>query len=208
VGLAALAIFAFSALVSASAFAEAGMEWLENGNAITTNKASDSTGALKLKDTTNNVEVECSGLGAGTVGANGADEITTILTAGGSASIPCTVLNKGTLGCEEPTHAEALNLPWVTQLILVGAEVRDELKAHAGGGSPGWKTECTIFGVFKVAQECTSASGNTAIENVAGGVNATFDAKTANAACTNGDTATVRGTTLNLLTSGATLTQS
>jgi hypothetical protein len=73
--------------------------------------------------------------------------------------------------------AKIVGLSWVTEIKSVGTEVRDLIEKHTGGGEPGWNFECTSGGLI-VRDEFTGMT-DTALESVAGGVDAIFDAKSA-----------------------------
>ncbi len=105
-------------------------------------------------------------------------ELTDTKATGGSATIKCAMTDTGwieeSLGgiskinttkcerasglCESGKEAKvtAIDLPWNTELREEsGGEVRDILQA--GGKGPGYKVECTVEKVFKVADECFGA---------------------------------------------------
>lgn len=172
------------------------LEWLKKGESITTPAAVISEGTLTLTDTTNGTTVECSIQGIGTVGPGGVDEVTEVLSLSGTLPIACTLVKSGSVHCEEPSHTEWLNLPWKTEIVPAEGGWRDQIAKHVGGENPGWKTECLIAKIFKIAQECTAPAATMAVENLESVVDATFDAKTEEFTCTNGDKATVTGTIL------------
>ena len=85
IGLALFAAFAFSAFAASSAFAEVHL-WLISGADVLTLTLVQIEGELLLSDTKTafgEVDVLCSGILDGTVGPEGEDEITEVLTLGG-----------------------------------------------------------------------------------------------------------------------------
>jgi hypothetical protein len=160
--------------------------WKEVG---ATSVAVDSSGKLKLAS--GGVEIECEGTDSGTVGEKGLDLTSTI------TATKCKTL-KGT--CEEP-KANPVHLPWHTQLVESGTQLRDLLSSD-GAGNPGWDVECKIGGFFKVTVECTAADGTTLVLNNIPNdtVETTFEEKTEEAECHGGTSkkGTVRGTVTNL----------
>lgn len=185
IGLALAAVFAMSAFMAAGASAA---EWLINGAAIATAKKIKSKGELLLSDDVEKVSLLCKGTDEGTVGPGTLDEVTLI------EATEC-VFEGGEHGaCEEgkAVTAKALGLPWTTKI----EGTRDDITSAT---SVGWNVECTVFGVFKVSDECTIGLSSTALENVTGGVNAIFDASTPAANCTRGGAGAglVNGTDLN-----------
>jgi len=171
IGFAFFAAFAFCALSASSAFAAAGMEWLLDGAALTEPTALGLItveGELLLSDMkaplVGVTDIDCSGFGEGTISppnaaGNGTDLIEEVIgLAGEGAVIKCTPLE----GCETTSTAtaQATNLPWETELVLVGEKVRDLVK-----GKPGYDAECLVFGV-KVLDECTGETSY-GLENMA-----------------------------------------
>jgi hypothetical protein len=181
IGLALVAVFAFSAVAAASA--SAAPEWLVAGAKPTSPVAvtSKTEGKLKLTDEGVGVTVECEGTDKGTVGPKSADTVSTV-----TPKNPCTV-TAGTALCGTTANASALHLSWETSLIEpVAGEIRDEVKNSTN--NPGWKVEC--LGGLKTTDECTGDS-STLIHNntpAAGVVTAEFEAKSAHANCTVGGT--------------------
>lgn len=175
-GLALVAVFAFSAVAAASAFAE--NEWLLNGAAVTSKipvlseaielKLADMKGGLFLEE----ISVLCSGLDLGTVGPKGEDEVTEILNlAGTEKTIKCPASS----GCgEAEATVEALNLPWKTKIILKGTEFRDEVGPGTGGG-PGYKVTCAL-GITDSCTSPTAELSSTKLTNETGGVDSLFEA--------------------------------
>jgi hypothetical protein len=182
--------FAISGVACGSAFAEeyGGPTWAINEAAVKENviiKDKNVTN-LRLEDTKEG-SIECKVSGEGKVGAEGKGEITSQLAS------ECVSLKT----CETGTAtAKAVHLPWKTQ--LTGEEeipIRDNLESGEGG-SPGWEIECKVFGV-KIKDECTGLT-SAGIENVTGGVDLSFDSKSARAHCSLGgsETGVLAGTEL------------
>jgi hypothetical protein len=161
--------------------------WKEVG---ATPVAVDTTATLQLQS--NGVEVECTGTDTGTVNQNGLDLTSTVTVSS------CTLLNGNGL-CTSPVTAAAVDLPWHTQLVEVGTELRDLLSSD-GAGNPGWKVKCNNG----LTNTCTAADGTTAVKNNVPNdtVETTFDASTEEAKCTLGK-GTVRGTVTNLALNSA-----
>jgi hypothetical protein len=160
-----------------------GWEWKQ----LFVKEAVESEGTLKLTDKAGGifgeaVTVECKGFDEGTVGPGTEDEITNITSAKGGTNktITCTAI-AGI--CPSPVTAEAVNLPWPTQLVQIGSEIRDAIHPHSGGGAPGWKVSCN-----GTLDECTTTAGGTKIKNAANGqeVEAEFEKKSALADCKRG----------------------
>jgi hypothetical protein len=145
-GLALCAVFAFGAVVAASAFA-ASPEWLLEGKPIVTADLVETTGALTLDVLVVGilaVALDCSGIFVGTVGPGAADLITEVLNSAKepTSSTPLTGL---ALSCEVLTSALKecgnvgelaevwlVKLPWVTELLLNGTTITDMSPAAAG----------------------------------------------------------------------------
>ena len=128
VGLCLVAVFAVSAVGAASAFASP--EWLQNGLKLTSALSVTSKGKLKLTDTKGglkkgSVTIECTGTDKGTVGPGAADELTEV------KATEC----KHVAGEECPSpSAEAVHLPWKTELYEEGSAIRDKVAETAGLG--------------------------------------------------------------------------
>ena len=195
VGLALVAVLALSAVLVASASAATLLaEWLINGAAVTTAKPSTTTGELTLEDTSNKGGVVASGILVGTVGENGEDSITEVLTlAGVTATLAAPILGKKAAGsvCEESATDIEISpegLPWHSLLAL-----SSETTFSDSVFSAGYNVSCLVLGI-KISDECTSptiaagGSGST-VGNVAGGVEITGEA-TPLANCSIGGTGT------------------
>jgi hypothetical protein len=86
-GLAFLAVCGLSALLAAPTFAVltfATAKWLADGNQLAAATNAEFSGSIKLENTENGSAVECAGLFLGTVGPNGEDSTTTVLSVGGT----------------------------------------------------------------------------------------------------------------------------
>jgi hypothetical protein len=207
IGLAIMAALAMSAVAAGSA--SAAHQWLIGHAAITSPVTIHSHGLLLLEDTKATggaVKVHCAGHDVGTVGPGALDLVTkvTLELLGTKKQIACNIDTAGQ--CKQPVTAEAVNLPWHTELTLITLggipTVRDMLMS-SGAGNPGWAVTCnTILG--NVTDTCTLALGHTGVQNVSTGVNAIFDANSPNANCSQGGAGTgvVRGT-VSLLSPGA-----
>jgi hypothetical protein len=175
-GLAFLALFAFSAILAASASAEVTLlaEWLVNGATIAT-LASKTTGEILLEDSKVlgvKVDILCSAILDGTILANGESEITEVLSLTG-VLITKTPLTGETLSCENKENCGGtgalasvypLNLPWVDLLYLrENGQIWDDVTSKAAekaAAGPGYEVECTILGT-KITDECTTPAGLT-----------------------------------------------
>jgi hypothetical protein len=194
IGLTLVAVFAITAVVASSASA---LQWLINGRSIAAPVAvkSSSVGSLLLADlaaTGGSTAILCTGTDEGTVGPGNKDSITKITATGCSFESG----KNGVCEASKPVTAGALHLPWTTELLTVGGKTRDMLTGT--GGNVGWKVECTVAKIFKVSDECTSATAEPLMTNVTGGVDATFEASET-ASCTKGNSTSgmVIGTDLN-----------
>jgi hypothetical protein len=203
IGLTLVAVFAISAVVSASASA---LQWLLNGRAITSavNISSKAVGTLLLADlaaTGGEVALLCEGNDKGTAGPGAAGTVSEITATG------CTFQEKknGSCTASDKVTAVAVHLPWKTTLTTVGANTRIALAGTSG--NPGWSVECTVGGIIKVQDTCTSSAAAPLASNVAGGVDATFESsETASCSLGNGSSGMVIGTDLNANPTGKTLT--
>jgi hypothetical protein len=182
--LALVAVFAFSAIGVASASAETTKvhNWLANGVVVKENLASETLGELLLEDTETLIgkaAVICHGILDGTVGVNGADSITKLLTAEGTSEIGTPLAGPGLVcrsetGCaasttESPIEVWAVGLPWKTLLFLTEAgETLDLVEGTTAGAKFGFELLCLILGVNTV-DECTSTDGTIKVVNNASG---------------------------------------
>jgi len=157
-GLALLAIFAFSVVATATASAELFLlaEWLFNGSTITSELLVESVGELLLEDNKvpilGKAVVLCSGYLDGFVGPGSADLITEVLNLT-KESISTTALSPTGLAlecmnqenCPEPL-VWAVNLPWTTELELHEDPGPEEDYVVLILGKPGWEVECMGIG--------------------------------------------------------------
>jgi len=203
IGLALVAVFAISAVASASASA---LQWLSNGKPITSpiSISSTSVGKLLLADlsaTGGAVAIECTGTDKGTVGPGAMGAVSSIT----ATSCSFQSGKNGSCTAGDKVTAVAVNLPWLTGLTTVGSNTHIPLSGT--GGNPGWSVECTVGGIIKVQDTCTSAAAAPLAINVSEGVDATFEApETASCTLGNATSGIVRGTDLNESPSGTTLT--
>jgi hypothetical protein len=177
IGLVFFALFAFSAILAASASAVVTLlaEWLVGGAAITATLASKATGEILLEDTKVlgvKVDILCSAILDGSILTDGESEITEVLSLTG-VLVTKTPLSGEPLSCENKESCGAagalalvypLNLPWVDLLYSrengqIWDDVTSEAAEKAAAG-PGYEVECTILGT-KITDECTTASGLT-----------------------------------------------
>ena len=177
-GLALVAVLAFSALASSSAFAVS--KYLLNGAQITTTIPTVTEGELLLEDTaaTGKPDILCMGSFDGTIGPpeGTKDQITEVLNlekvlvAGELANsdlIANCETDNGT--CTNPVDVEAVNLPWNTEVMLTPGGKFSDLLVSSGNGEPGWRVDCnSIIGL--ISDTCTG-EGNASAEltNIAGG---------------------------------------
>jgi len=203
IGLALVAVFAISALASASSSA---LQWLSNGKPITaaTSISSKAVGSLLLADlsaTGGEVAIECTGTDKGTVGPGAMGSVSAI------TATECSFQKglNGSCTSSDSVTAKAVNLPWLTGLTTEGTHTRIPLSGT--GGNPGWAVECTVAGIIKVQDTCTSASAAPLAINAAGGVDAVFELpESANCSLGNATSGMVIGTDLNESPAGSTLT--
>jgi hypothetical protein len=175
ISLALVAIFAFSAVLAASASAETTLlvVWTAKGTEITTEQATTTTGTILLADTKvpllGEVAVTCEGKLDGFVGANGTDLITEVLNSENIAILP--LEGKGLL-CETEKNCETdakspielwpLNLPWVTLAYLMeNGKILDLILNST------YHLKCLVLGV-NAEDECSAAETGLVIENGTG----------------------------------------
>jgi hypothetical protein len=158
-GLALLAVFAFSAILAVSASAAETLlaEWLINGASVTTLTSVTTEGKLLLEDEkvpiAGKVSVVCEGILDGSVGANGEDEITEVLNLEGkkveseATALSCPLQE----ACEEAGKVWPAGLPWHTLLILVEEEIEAKLvvsfKDLIQQSTAGYNVLCKVFGI-------------------------------------------------------------
>ncbi|MGA9285377.1 MAG: hypothetical protein WBV85_08035 [Solirubrobacteraceae bacterium] len=185
-----IAVLAFCVVGVASAVAAITIdtllaEWLVGGVAVATSLNARAEGEVLIEDTKTPLgaaTILCSGITDGTIGANGAAEVTSILTLSGVAagttplvgeSITCTSQKF----CGEEALLWPVHLPWRGVLELVeelegGVLVGSPFFAGVGsgtGGNAGYYLQCKTLGVT-IDDECTAAQGAGEATNVATGV--------------------------------------
>jgi hypothetical protein len=180
VGLTLIVTAALSATLASTASAITFLlaEWLINGAALTSTLAVEQTGELNIINTNGGglgvrVELLCSGILDGTIGINGADEITELLNLAKEAinltpltelALSCT----NTKNCTEPLFW-AEGLPWKTELQLM-EDTESFFVDLLTSGQYYW--ECLILGV-SVNELCEYATA-IKITNIAEGLDAEF----------------------------------
>lgn len=196
-GLALVSALMLSALAAGSASAAELHQWLlvhdlSGGGQVHLLLAAPirvhTEGLLLLEDSTPGTKVHCHGFGAGTVGPHGLDltESITLELLGTKKTISCTFDKVGLCKSGTEPVAEAVHLPWHTQLLLRGTQVRDLILAH-GGGTPGYAVTCTNILGGKTTDECLEAPSkpaSTLMKNEIGsGVLGTFNTESPAANC-------------------------
>jgi len=170
-GIALVAVFAFGAVLAASASAVTFLlaEWLVGGQAVTTELTTEATGELLLEDTKvpllGKAVVLCSGIFDGWVGPNSLDWVSEVLTLAKVAT-STTALTGTAVECTNQENCEepllwAVNLGWETEveLMIDGTETFfvELLTGHAGGaGGPGYEIECMKSIIGAITDECTA----------------------------------------------------
>jgi hypothetical protein len=170
-----------------------GHGWLINGNSITSATKTHSKVLVLLSDskaTGGEVKVHCKGFDAGTVGPGAADLVESITAEllGTKKLISCSFDKVGACKAGTTPTFEAVHLPWKTELVLNGTEVRDLFLAD-GSGAPGWAVTCTNVIGGTTTDTCEEEAGkpySAGLSNVSEGVLATFDSKTPSAKCSIG----------------------
>ncbi|HST32432.1 MAG TPA: hypothetical protein VLJ80_02815 [Solirubrobacteraceae bacterium] len=153
-------------------------DWLE---ANSKPRTASSEGTLKLADTKTGLAVQCTTVKTGTVGSSenaSLGEVKEVKATGCKTT-------KGT--CAEPS-VEAVNLPWKTELALVGEEIRDKLKSAVK--APGWKILCA-----KVVNDTCEGATSVKLTNKEkeGIVEVEYEAKSEQPSCSSGGKGEVFG---------------
>jgi hypothetical protein len=182
---------AVSAMASTTASA---LQWLLNGTPLTSAVSVTSKSTLELSDLAASggaVAVVCEGTDKGTVGPGDRDEVTEITES------ECEFHEGEDGACEasKEVKAGALNLPWLSLVLDVELLTVDKITAEGGKG-PGWSVTCTVAGIIKVADECTSSSIQAEVENETPGVNLLFTGETASCSVGSKTSGMVLGTDL------------
>jgi hypothetical protein len=136
-------------------------EWKEVTGTNSVKLLNVAGGKLKLEDMKAETEIECTGEGQGTVGSGNKDVISSLTASS------CSFVKAGKCESSKPVTANAVDLPWSTELILVSGATWDSIKAD-GAGEPGWNVECTVLGIFKISDEC-KGEAKTKMTNLANG---------------------------------------
>jgi hypothetical protein len=159
-----------------------GWEWKQ----LQVKEAVESKGTLTLADTKGGifgeeVKIECSGFGEGTVGPGTEGEITNITAekGGTNKTIKCKTL----AGICPSPELESRNLPWETELVQTEKEIRAYAHAHPKGGLPGLIVNCS-----GTQDECVEGHASAKISNAKNGqeVEAERDARSGLQNCTRG----------------------
>jgi hypothetical protein len=128
--------------------------------------------------------ITCSSKYDGSVGADGVDEITELLTLTAEELVSATPLTGASLACtkgagdefcENGSKVWAVHLPWLTLLELWesgGASGFVDLSLPTTNGNPGWYVECK--GIVTLSEECTASELVAEQKNVTGGVESNF----------------------------------
>ncbi len=195
VGVALLVILAFSAMGVASSATAAVVfllaQWLRNGVGITETLLALIEGEQLFENKNAPVikkpaSITCSWKYDGTVGPDGADEITELLILVAEELVSATPLTGKFLTCTKGTGDEvcetgskvwAVNLSVLTLLVLWEeggvSGFADLLTPHTGGGNPGWYIECKTA-LVTLSEECTTPELVAEQVNVAGGVESVY----------------------------------
>lgn len=88
----------------------------------------------------------------GLVGPGSQGKITGATDSHGFTKMECSLAQSGIETCAPPETVEAVDLPWTTELVSVGSEVRNVIKAGSGG-APGWKITC-YQGETQLTEKC------------------------------------------------------
>jgi len=171
ISMALVALFAFSAVLVSTAAAETTLlsEWFIGGTAVTSLTLVEATGEILLSDTSNGSDVLCSGIFVGSVGANGEDEITEVLSLSNVlVTLTAPLLCTSDATCEASTtdvEVAPEELPWHTLLYLdVSSSLFLDLVVKAG-----YSVTCLVLGI-KVEDKCTTENASGEVKNVTGGV--------------------------------------
>jgi hypothetical protein len=190
IGLAIVAVLVMSAVAASSVSAAEGHLWLLGGKLIASPVKTHSLGLILLTDenplgmASLKTAIHCKTFGTRTVGAHrlGLVEKLTAELLGTNDKITCTFDKAGACESSPAPLFLAVNLPWHTELYLLGTEVRYMI-ASEGAGEPGWRVICKAPLLGTITDECKVPLASTGLSNVAGGVEAIFDAKTEQPNC-------------------------
>jgi RHS repeat-associated protein len=152
-----------SATIATPALASA--EWLLEGMSIpSTAKAhGESTGTILLRDIKEKSQIEC----------HFTEAWADWLQFGDITEATASLCKTHEGLCTSPT-VTTVDLPWLSELVTGGSEIRDKLLAN-GKGEPGWTVKCLVIGL-EVTDMCKGETAESAMENlVEGDVLATFN---------------------------------
>jgi hypothetical protein len=164
-GLIAFAVFAFSAMMAASAFA-ATLQWLEGGKAMTgpqlfqTVKTTED--AITDADGTGlTIIMSCSWIEDGVIGPGLQRTVTEVLSlAAGKITLSSLLSCTNIMSCPSPQAAPA-DLPWLARLELMGTEAEPlflDVLENGGQGEPGWELMCEEPLIGLVEDTCTNVA--------------------------------------------------
>jgi hypothetical protein len=206
VGLMLVVVFVVLVVVAGSASA---LQWLLDGKPIEKAVGVSASYKLQFADlaaTGGSTEMVCEGSSTGRIGPLAHDEVVTL------TAEKCRFVSgkNGSCEAEKEVTGRAVNLPYLTLLITVGAGVTEDLiSPGARGGNPGWSVECTVLGVFRTQDTCTSPDTRTLVVNLAGGVDTIFqESETLSCTLGNSTSGMVFGTALNKNPAGHTISVS
>jgi hypothetical protein len=144
-------VCAFAALSATAATAH---EWRNFKGPLTKAMEVQATGPLTFENRAWGYKIQCTVHEMGTVGPGAHSEITSIKSTTGSTEIPCEHVEGGY--CTTAAHiTTSSKLPWASELVSVGSEVRNSLV-----GEPEWKVTCEGgYSAFKDWCGVTPSSG-------------------------------------------------
>jgi hypothetical protein len=135
----AISVSVASAASAAPEWYSATPEWKQGGASLSEAAATHSKGTVKLRDSSfgvggdGGVAIECESAGEGSVGSGAVDHQTKL------ALSKCAVVKEGI--CKTLEKAEAVDLPWHSELAFVGGSLRDVVTGE-GKGNPGFSFTC------------------------------------------------------------------
>jgi hypothetical protein len=191
VGLALVAVFAFGALLASAASAEPTLlaEWLILGSPVTVLTLYEKSSGFRIGDTSNGSSLECSSSTVGSVGPNGEDELTEILSLGGTTvTLSNPLLCESNAVCEKSaTDVEVApeDLPWHLLVFLMESN-GTFLDEWISGG---YSSSCLVLGL-RITDECTFTDAVGEVSNVTGGVESAEEALTPLGTCSIGGAGT------------------
>jgi hypothetical protein len=194
-GLALVAVFAFSAVAATAAFAAhefllKGLEIKESQLKIANVLSETGPELLLLEDMKGGifgegVDLLCSGFNLGEFLEKNDFEVVSIWPLTGSSDpgtgavkVKCETMSGI---CGEP-EAVAVHLPWLVEVILNAEELFRGLLLGTGAGNPGWNVICNKA----VEDECSAEETTVGLANEGNNVDSLFDSKTAPGNCTRG----------------------